>query len=111
LSSSSAWRFPGLLPGNPIDIIASTCSWVTVLLPQVLYLKRLLTWSWAGWLQLWLMLLCLHFSIKRGVLPGQLGHIGLCWDLVHRKSQGGKVRERQCRDRYGGERSEILMNS
>lgn len=86
-SAGPARRFPGPLLGDVVDVVASTCGRVRVLLPQVQDLKRLLTRGRARRLQLGLMLLWLHFRVKRGILPGQLGQIRLCWDLVGKRKQ------------------------
>lgn len=90
-STSSAGGFPGPLLGDAVDVVASPCGRVRVLLPQVHGLKRLLTWGWTRRLWLRHTFLWLRFSVKRGVLPGQLGQIGLCWDLVGRKRKSGKA--------------------
>lgn len=42
-STGPARRFPGPLLGDVVDVVASTCGWVRVLLPQVQDLERLLT--------------------------------------------------------------------
>ncbi len=87
--------FPGPLLGDGVDVVASPCGRVQVLLPQVHDLKRLLTWSRARRLLLRQTFLRLRVSVKRGVLPGQLGQIGLCRDLAGRKSKRGKENERE----------------
>lgn len=68
-SAGPARRFPGPLLGYAIDIVASPCGWVPVLLPQVHDLKRLLTLGRDRWLELRQTLRWLHFLVKRGVLP------------------------------------------
>lgn len=111
--------FPGPLLGDAVDVVASPWGRVRVLLPQVHDLKRLLTCGRARRLRLQQTFLWLYVSVKRGVLPGQLGQIGLCWDLVGRKSKGGKEKERQEKKRsreggksrggHGGKRNETWI--
>ncbi|TNN82229.1 hypothetical protein EYF80_007597 [Liparis tanakae] len=62
--------------------VASPCGQVRVLLPQIYDLERLLSGGRARGLRLRQTFLWLDFSVERGVLPGQLGHIGLCRDLA-----------------------------
>lgn len=81
-TAGSSRGLPGPLLGDAVDVVASPGGRVRVLLPQVHDLKRLLTWSRAGRLRLRQTLLWLHFSVKRGVLPGELGQVRLCRDLV-----------------------------
>lgn len=83
-SASTSGGFPRPLLGDAVDVKASPCGRVQVLLPQLQDLKGLLTWSGAGrlGLRLRLTLLLLHLGVKRGVLPGQLGQIRLCRDLL-----------------------------
>lgn len=83
LSASPPRGLPWPLFGDAIDVIASTCGRLRVLLPHVHDLKRLLTRSGAGWLRLRLTLL----SINGGVLPWQLRQIAFCRDLEGRKNQ------------------------
>lgn len=92
-SAGPARGFPGLLLGDAVDVVASPCGQVRVLLPQVHNLKRLLTWGGARRLQLRQTLLWLHFSVKRGVLPGQLGQIRLCRDLVGKSKEVERGKE------------------
>lgn len=70
-------RLPGPLLGDAVDIVASPSGRVRVLLPKVNDLERLLTGGRAGRLRLIQTLLRLHFGVKRGVLPGQLGQVRL----------------------------------
>lgn len=86
VSSSPPWRFPGPLLRYGVDVVASTCSWVQVLLPEIHDLERLLSWSRAGWLRLGKTFIWVHYSVNRGVLPGQLGQVGLFRDLEGRES-------------------------
>lgn len=72
-STGPARGFPGPLLGDAVDVVASSCGRVQVLLPQVFDPKRLLTWVRARWLRLQQPFVWLHFIVKRGVLPGQLG--------------------------------------
>lgn len=75
-SAGPSRGLPGPLLGDAVDVVASPSGRVWVLLPHVHGLKRLLTWSRAGRLRQ--ALLWLHFSVKRGVLPGELGQVWLC---------------------------------
>lgn len=83
-SAGTSRGFPWPLLRDAVDIIASPCGRVQILLPQLQDLKGLLTRSRAGrlMLRLRLALLLLHLGVKRGVLPGQLGQVRLCRNLM-----------------------------
>lgn len=80
-SAGPSRRLPGPLLGDAVDIVAPPSGRVRVLLPKVIDLERLLTRGRAGRLRLRQTLLWLHFGVKRGVLPGQLGQVRLCRHL------------------------------
>lgn len=109
LTTGPARRFPGPFLGNAVDKVASAWGWLWVLLPQAQDLKRRLTWSGTRWLQLWLTLLCLLFSIKWGILPGQLGEIRLCWNLLGINNNRGKEENKRDRSRDRESKSKVYM--
>lgn len=81
-SAGPSRRLPGPLLGDAVDIVAPPSGRVRVLLPKVNDLERLLTGGGrAGRLRLRQTLLWLHFGVKWGVLPGQLGQVRLCRHL------------------------------